>query len=831
MRIVATEKFLMAARAAGRTVEAKCYIRKTASRSDDLTGSWIDVTDYISKKDFPSFKNDLEINLSQFSASRIKLSGLGIAWWETNIFDYANFVESKIDYIISGLTAESVTVFAGWIEKQKNHFKYKRYERADKLPFEIWSYVDYADEVYASTLVRQYLDPDIDGSGTSGLALPHIRDLYVTDASGMKKGVHPIGYQVSGGNKQAKVDDGDWVNLSTGYNTLTNAAGDQSVEVYAKASIPAAGEYSEDIIVNSPGDELPKNWYYAVSVRYLLKKLFEKAGILNVSFDTLEYPSADSYPVIPPMTGNDNPKISFLEFVADNEAVSALRTSVAYDGTYWWIGVDNKLYRRDSNGDYVLKQTLTAGYKIRRIIFNGRNGHLWLLVGSSASVNLDKIYVYIIGSDTLSSSETTANACRCESAEVIDYEYSAGNYKYALLYTDYSDSTFEEVTISGTTLSRSTIFTGITDRPVNRLVYIKNDNEAYFADFEDKVRKFHVDNTGAWVDDGQLAGVSSRLAGNSPGAYNYTDDRIYYWDSTTVAIYMYQPGTSSESVLVNNVDKCYLIYSDNGDNVFACFHVSTTNRYHLAKIHGSNVYDIFTGGIIDGIGPDPEPPKDIIVNYGGLSFDGNTIWGVDLYGRLFRYDSTISLYVETADMEGLKVRSAIEKACQSFNLVYKISSTKTARVQRRSNEDGDPVSTGNTIVLNADSLRDITDDSFYGDAYDYVKVSNGSREVIYDGSDYDAIIFDSGKVHPIDSEWIPGEILEDLAFNAYQYFYQPHKVYLAPSPTALIQYECLDGATIVINGKMNVNKTGVIISDSIEKPPGGRPEFKVLVNA
>ncbi|MBI2428731.1 MAG: hypothetical protein HYV29_08055 [Ignavibacteriales bacterium] len=834
MRLEATELFLMAARAAGRTVEPKVSIRGKIARDSDLSGTWTDATGRVSKKDFPSFKNDLEINLSQFSASRCKFTGLNIAWWESVIFSYEYYLEVKVEYIISGITAEPVPVFAGWIPKQKNLFEYERNEKPNTVSFEVWNYVDYADELYATTMLRQYIDYDVDGSGTAGLALPHIRDLFVTDANitdhVLKKGIHPISYQVSGGNKQAKVDDGEWVNLSTGFNTLSNGAGDQHVQVYAKASIPLSGEFTDDIIVDTPSDVLPKNWYYAVSARYLLKKLFEKAGITNVSFDTLEYPSADSYPVIPPMTGNDNPKISFMEFVADTESISASRTSVAYDGTYWWMGVDNKLYRRDVNGDYVLKQTLSAGYKIRRIIFNSRNGHLWLLAATSGTVNMDKIYVYIIGSDTMSTAATVVGLSRSESAEVIDYNYSGSNYKYALIFTDYTNGSVDEVTIAGTTLTRTTIYSG---NPVNRMVYIKNVNEIYFAEIPgggDRVRKMHVDNTGAWVDDGLLAGLSARLGANLPGAYNYTDDRIYYWDSTTNAIYMYQPGTSSESVLINNVDQCFTIFSDGNDNVYAIFHVSVTNRYHFAKIYGNVAHDIFEDDAIDGIGPDPEPPKDIIVKYGGLSFDGNTLWGVETYGRLFRYDSTVSLYIETADMEGLKIRGAIEKACQSFNLVYKISSTKSARVQRRSNEDGDPVTTGNSITLNSDTLRDITDKSFYADAYDYVRVSNGKREVIYDGVNYDAVVFDSGKVHPIDSDWIPDEILEDMAFNAYQYFYQPHKVYLAPSPTALCQYECLDGATIVHAGNMNVNTLGVIISDSIEKPPGGRPEFKILVN-
>lgn len=812
MRIVATEKFLMAARAAGRTIETKVYIRGKIARDSDLSGPWTDVTDRVSDKDLPSYKNDLEINLSQFSASRIKLTGLGLAWWELIIFSYANYLEVKVDYIVSGITAEPVTVFAGWIEKKKDKFVYRRFESVNRLTFEVWSYIDYADDIYASTLLRQYINDNVDGSGTDRLALPHIKDLFVTNAnvSGfvLKKGIHPIGYQVSGSDKQAKLDDGDWVTLSTGLNTLINKSGDQKITVYAKSTIPTSGEFTEDIIVDSPGDTLPKNWYTFSSVHYLLKKLFEKAGITSVSFDTLEYPTKDG-----------NPKVSFVDFVADQEPVNATRTAVVSDGTDLWFGINNKLYKRDSTGTYTLKQTLTAGYTIRRLLYNSRNGHLWLLVGSTSVIDLDKIYAYIIGSDTMSTVASVAGACASHSATLIDYNYTGSSFKYALLITDNGSSTVDEVTIAGTTLTRTTIYSGAV---FNLVIYTKNANELYFVEAtgNQKIHRMHVDGSGAWVDDGAIGGGCYAFSADSIGAYNYTDDYIYFHNTASDYISYFRPTWSfgGGSLLIEHVVSVYSIISDGNDNVFACIKKN--------DVVGG---DVLFYKIENAVATDLVSPNKILTR--GLSYSGTTLWGIDSYCRLFKYATSISLFVETANCKGMKVRAAIEKACASFNLVYKISSTKTARVQRRSDENGDVVTTGDVISLNGDNVKDITDDSFYGDAYDVIKVGNGKREVNYDGTIYDAVVFDQEKVHSIDSDWIPDEILEDIAFNAYPFYSVPHKVFLAPSPTALIQYECLDGATIVYEGNMSINKAGVIVSDSVEKPPGGRPEFKILVNA
>jgi hypothetical protein len=829
MRIVATERFLMAARAAGRTVEAKCYIRKTASRSDDLTGAWIDVTDYVSKKDFPSFKNDLEINLSQFSASRITLTGLGIAWWESNIFDYTDFIELKVVYIISGLTGEPVPVFAGWIKKKKEQFDYKRHDRSNTLKFEVWSYIDHADEIHGTSLLRQYVNDDVDGGGTDGLILPHVNNLFVTNANVadyvLKKGIHSVAYQVDGADKQAKLDDGDWVTLSTGSNTLINGDGDQKVIVYCNTSIlPASGEYNDDIIVDSLGDTIPKNWYYALSARYLLQKLFDKAGITTVSFDSLEYPTSDG-----------SRKISFKELVADTESITSKKTSVAFDGTYHWFGVDNKLYRRDSAGTYAMVETLTSGYYIRRIFHNSRNGHLWLLVASTTAINFDKVYVYIISSDTLTNGVTITGTSKIHTASLIDYEYASGYYKYCLVFIDIVNTTYnwiDEVSISGSTLSITTIYSGDPNLLKHKFTYVKNFNELYFAEYNGstgKIRKMHIDNTGAWVDDGHLANGSIALNSDGPGAYNYTDDKIYFAHIANYALYSYTPGSASAATaLTFNLVSCDNIISDEGDFVYL------TVRFGGAE-QANNIISISNEIITELTTKTPNqtltPKKQIYTHYGGLYWDGSIVWGVDQRGILFKYDTSVSLFVDTADMEGLTVRGAIEKCCASFNLVYRVSSNKTARVQRRSDENGDVVTTGYTIELNSDNIRDISDDSFYGDTYDIIKVSNGLREVRYDGSVYDAVAFGQEKIHSIESDWIPDEILEDLAYNSYQFFSVPHKVFLLPSPAALIQYESLDGATIVHNGKMVLNKMGVIVSDVIEKPPGGRPEFKILVNA
>ena len=457
MKFSPSDAFISAAGAAGRIITPKVSIKKTSARDELLsTGSWDDVTDHISRKDIQTIQKAIEINLSQFSADKITLTGLDLSWWTTNYFSYANFLELKIEYILNNLVAEPVPIFSGWIEKEKNLFAIQQFERADCVKFSVWSYIDYADGVWASSVLRQYVDFNVDGSGMQGLSLPHISNLFVIDANvssfTLKKGVHTVNYQVTDVPlKQAQLDDGDWVTLSTGSNILANKNGDQKVNVYAQSSIPDSGTFSEEIVVDSPGDTLPKNWYYAVSARYALEKLFNKAGITTLSFDDLVYPTA---------TGN--PKVSYFELVADNESLSSLRTSVAFDGTYWWFGVSNKLYRRDNVGTYVLMQTLSSGYFIRRIFFNARNGHLWILAASNSSYNFDKVFVYIISPNTLSTEASisiSGTTPAVHSVALVDYQWSTHGYHYGLVFTDTESGTVNEITLAGITLLQNTIYT------------------------------------------------------------------------------------------------------------------------------------------------------------------------------------------------------------------------------------------------------------------------------------------------------------------------------------------------------------------------------------
>ncbi|TAK54380.1 MAG: hypothetical protein EPO24_13185, partial [Bacteroidetes bacterium] len=86
--------------------------------------------------------------------------------------------ELKIEMQLEGAD-DVLTVFSGFVDLQGAEFN----ERTDNVKFDVYSYDDRASRIPAELLTTQYINGDIDGSGTDGLVLPEIPYLYMKDAN------------------------------------------------------------------------------------------------------------------------------------------------------------------------------------------------------------------------------------------------------------------------------------------------------------------------------------------------------------------------------------------------------------------------------------------------------------------------------------------------------------------------------------------------------------------------------------------------------------------------------------------------------------------------
>lgn len=788
MRLAVSEKFIAAALSAGRTVERKFYIKKTNDRSELLsTGTWIDVSDFVSGKDFSGANSSVETDLGTFSAGRISITGNNISWWNANIFNYANQLEVKVEYILNGLIADTIPIFSGWIEKQATGFKTVKNVSTNTVQFTVWSYADYADDVSTLNVLAQYIEDDIDGAGTDGLVLPHIKDLFVASANVasfvLQKGVHTISYQIDGSsNKQAKLDDGAWVTLTSGYFTLANAAVDQKVTVYARATIPTNGTFTDDIIVNVQGDTLPKNWYSNISARFFLKKCFEKIGVTTQTYDAFEY---DTY--------GGQKKISFLDVAPNDISKTKNKNAMVSDGTYLWFGIGNELYRRTMTDDsYTLMHTFGSGENILRLIYSPSVSMLWIYTSAG--------YLYrLSGGGTLSSPVNIST--NVFFATIQNHQMSG-----RIVYNNYATGQVHE--INPYSLVDTTIGTGASITDGGAFV----SGAEYWLSTGNGFRKWYNDGNG-WEDNGTV--FSSRYY--SSFAYHSAESRIYFtinpiiWN--TYGIYSHSLSSDDTVTVVDGgilLDyNIRLHYSATEGAIFV-----TDNAHKLYRIAGNVANVIYS---------------PLSIEYYTVSDYGGRVYGVDTMGRLFQYANKVALYIDSANFNGSSCRAAIEKICNSFNLMYSISSVKKVRVQRRADSAGNLITTGNSVSLNGDSAKDITEDSAYGVTYNIVSVDNSRKKVSFDGTNFGAVAFGDEKVITISSDLIPDEIIEDICYNAFKYFNTPHKLYDVPSPVMNWQYESLDGATLNYSGTLSVNASGLIVGDSIDQL--GKMQFKILVNA
>jgi hypothetical protein len=203
-------------------------------------------------------------------------------------------------------------------------------------------------------------------------------------------------------------------------------------------------------------------------------------------------------------------------------------------------------------------------------------------------------------------------------------------------------------------------------------------------------------------------------------------------------------------------------------------------------------------------------------------------------GILFEHGSSASMYIDReADFEGNKIFDALKEVCIGFQLLPRIGMNKSAIVNRRFDNDGKPVTTGNVVTLDADVAKNIGEETGYGDACDVVTVDNGEEKESYDADGFSAIIIGDAKDLSINSRFIPTAMLKDYAFLYYKFHSKSHSKYVVP--TALIpylQYEPIDAADLNFSGKINtleesVPKQGIIVGQSISRD--GSTEFEVEI--
>jgi hypothetical protein len=307
-------------------------------------------------------------------------------------------------------------------------------------------------------------------------------------------------------------------------------------------------------------------------------------------------------------------------------------------------------------------------------------------------------------------------------------------------------------------------------------------------------------------------------------AYHAAEDRVYYWeypgvspanlkshpvnaDGTTTVLSTVNWSQDHQAIWYDSVTE--KVYTSVGDVYYVDSYSGTF--YSIA----SNVATVLS-------------TKVHIVDY-PFTLNGSIVYGLDAFGRLFKIDSSISMWIEDRDYTDSTLRELLNSIFRGFNLIGKVMATKAAAVYRRGDDSGNPITSGNTVTLDMTVAEDITENSKSYLGCGYIEVTNNDVTVTYDGTNYNAGVLASMRSLGVSNDLIPSSIIFDLARYLYQFFSVDrtlYKVNFAGVP--LFQYEPFDQATLAFTTtKIQSSASGPIYGTVLG--PGAGMSVEVLV--
>jgi hypothetical protein len=542
----------------------------------------------------------------------------------------------------------------------------------------------------------------------------------------------------------------------------------------------------------------------------LLQKAFEKIGITDYSFDDFRIETFD-----------ERRTLSYWD-VPPGDSFYDIPDAIVYDATNdrAWIGIKDRLYYRIlSTYDYVLCGAVTSGYKIVRLWSDDvANGNIWGLEQNEAGAF--KIIKYVITTSTLTYYTITRTESPALGGEVnFAFDLSGRGIYYLCTTLGVCKFLLDTLTEISSNLigDANTWYPGSLDASGNYLFQISTG-----------MRK--VKYSGSWsYSDVTWPGDAYIISWNA--IYNKTlglwfaawHDEMYgdplegycilAWDLTANTIAYHSDHDLKENVRFISDEIHGLVYM-------------ITNMGSV-KIMDASTYSVVGDPIPIGF----NTANKNVISQSLTCYDSSRdrLVGICYGGSLFEFGIEASMYLEReADFEGQTIFDAMKELCIGFQLLPRVRMTKTAQIYRRFDGDGDPVTTGDSVTLNADVAKNLSEETGYGEACDVVVVDNSDAKELYDVAGFDAVALGDDKELTISSRFIPTALLKDYAYLYYPYHSTSKTRYMVPTPLIpYFQYEPVDGAALNFTGKIPITSNGIIIGQNISRD--GTTEFEVIV--
>ena len=807
-----TVSFNALAWGSGKYIKWNVYARKVTDLSLALnTGTWIDLNPWIRSEDdltpkLPNIVSGIEYSVGIPIFDSLTLTGLDVKWWKNNIFNASDseYIELKVEFRLglspAVMASDVVYTFSGFIDKNPINN-----ELDDSVTFKVYTVDELGQRLSAETITRQIITKNFDGSGTSGLFLGNLPGICVVNANVagyvLKQGVHTIAvsYSSDGPAWTAALDGGVEATLpsSNGVVMLTNKDGDQQVNIYVvPASLSTADSLSQEIIVVTQGNVLPRTWYNYVVIFDLLKLLYAKLGISTLEYDDL---------IINTWDGRNT--TAFYGVPPGGEEFYKPSTALVFDNinNKTMIALTDKIYAFDPVGrTYTYRAILPSGNEIRRF-FPGRisNDELWGIAVNTSTYAVE-IFKMILSTNIVSSWILSNTSCLPTYNQIYYLRHFA--------------------------LAKNIGTSGI-------IYFLNAANSVYTFDMNSHAETKVVDLTGM---PGQGCNYPSITDGTNY-LFQHNDGGDILWEQVTynqvtwtVAMVKSSNVVFIEGIYANN--SYYVSEAFSGYTDWSLVKYNILNSYSWARL-GTGGYNFEVNGTIlsyldvnlkgmicnlanDALTTQSESilfpvASDSVISNQRISYDvaANSFWLLyDKSNILGQYCSEVPMYISTEfDCTQAYVTDQINALLASFNMTATIGSNKVAKFYRRSDLTGKPVTSGNTLAITLNGVEDITEEVAYQFGAALVKVSNQNSSASYDGSVFDLGLMKEGITVDLTNNYLPDVLLKDMAYYNYQFFKDPHILYTIPTANIhAFQFGCFDELSITFTGKIQKVASGPI---------------------
>lgn len=306
----------------------------------------VDTADYIKNL---TYINEVNLRLNNSDGFLSNDSGTGK-------LDIVQEVEVFIDgyYDVYGGVNHLIRKFGGWVD-----FNRRKSDSVKKvIDVTAVSYFGLSENYSGARICRRYFTD-------KGLILFNLGRIYLTDAniSGkvLKAGIHKIYSRIDSGNKQLKLDEGEYTTISDGLNVLNNEDDSERVQIYFDDILNYFYEDHETtLIVRNEGDQYPYTAYHNSNMKSLIKKTLAEIKVTDSYVQNYEFSTFD-----------DREVMSFYEAPDDfiNSDFNYVNAVIGDGDQYTYFGYKNEVWRRDMlTGDYQRVMSGLNGFANRFVI-------------------------------------------------------------------------------------------------------------------------------------------------------------------------------------------------------------------------------------------------------------------------------------------------------------------------------------------------------------------------------------------------------------------------------------------------------------------------------